>query len=84
MGDGADVTLDDRQTQAVRGLAHRVARIERRLGLVTDETRADLTDEELAEYEREQYTATGCVADDSVKAISNEIQRRRGAAAQGG
>lgn len=63
MATGTDVD------NAVRGLAHRVARIEKALGLTTDDTLTDLTADEVAAFRLERMAATGGVlpADDPVE-----------------
>lgn len=51
--------VDPKTVNALRGLAHRVARIERHLGLVTEETLGDLTDDEIDNYRVQRMAERG-------------------------
>lgn len=69
----------DTTMNAVRGLARRVARIEKVLGLTTEETLDDLSPEEVAEYRVQAMAAAGGPLPDNdmveVKHRKNELAK---------
>lgn len=73
---------DDTTMNAVRGLAHRVARIEKALGLTTTDTLNDLTADEIAEYRLQEMAARGGpLPDDDVIEVThrkNEAAKKSG------